>query len=163
MAKDPRSRYRDADAMIRAVEGETVPIGTSVDDATQPVESEPTLLGAAALPTEVLASPAAAEATRVFERPTAQRQPDGTRSRVMALIVGSLAVLGVVLFLAFGNRGADPSVKPPVATTGAVRARPTVTAAPATTPSTRPTTQSTRPKKENGGGHGNDGGQKGGD
>jgi serine/threonine protein kinase len=147
MAKDPKSRYRNADDMIRAVEGEPVPLLVSVDESTQPIESEATVLSPA-LRTEVLVATASPEATRVFDRPSPRPPRGGMRKSVVALIVVAAAVL--VAALAAGNRGIDTP-----RTTDPVRTRPTVTvtAAP-TTPSTLPTTEPTKPGKGGGDEHG---------
>jgi serine/threonine-protein kinase len=149
MERDPRSRYRSADEMIRAVEDGAVPVPASVDETTEPIVAEPTLVSAV-LPTEAVALPvalAAAEATQVFDRLGVRGPRAGWRAGVVALIVGIVALLGVAVLLAVGDRGGNPSTHPPVVTTGPVRVRPT-------TPSTVPTTASTARKQKPGHGQG---------
>jgi hypothetical protein len=143
MAKDPNARYRDADEMIRAVEGEKVPpvaAVAAVDESTQPMGADATVLGVG-LPTEVLAPmPATAAAPPRAVVPSAPGgRPPGMGARKVALIVVAAAVLGIGVALA--NLGDDPAGVLPVRTTNPVTTQPAATAPPVTTaPTVAPTT-----------------------
>ena len=143
MAKDPARRYRSAEEMMRALDGETVPSVTSVDQDTQPIDAEATLIGMAP-PTEVLAPVAAGATARVAA-------PRPRRRGVKVLVGAGAVVLGAIALFAAMNHDADPATKAPAVTATTAVAQTTVTAAPVTTVpvTTLPVTEPTKPKKDN--------------
>jgi len=142
MAKDPKARYRSADEMIRAVDGERVPLVASVDEATQPIDPEPTVLSPS-LRTEELAVGTATAAS-------AATPPRGVRARVAAFVVVAALVLGIAAIVSARDDGVDASRNPPAVTTNPVGTAPTatVTVAPVTTAATVP--PPTAPGKDKG-------------
>jgi serine/threonine protein kinase len=155
MARDPKARFRNSDDMIRAIEGEPVPLLVPVNASTQPIEStqatesEATVVSPM-LRTEVLAPPHSPDATQMFDRPGPPGRRGGIRRSVVALIVVAAALI-LVAALTSGNHGIDSTG----ITTTSIRTRPTVTVP--TTATTLPTTQPTKPGKKGGDEHGKPG------
>jgi serine/threonine-protein kinase len=158
MAKEPKARYRSADEMIAALEGSRAPLLASDGEATQPIESEPTLLSPVvpvvpvnavnpALQTAVLEPVVAPEPTSALQEPGPPGPPFGKRARIAALIAAAAAVLGIAA-LASGDHGIGTVPTTPVATTSPVTTAPAVT-----TTAPPPTTPPTKPGKKQGRGH----------
>jgi serine/threonine-protein kinase len=149
MARDPKARYRNADSMIHAIEGEPVPLLTAVDEPTQLVDAEPTV-ATPLPPTEDLEPTSVLAAMPPRAGPSGQPPFDRGRARRAAAIAAGVVVLGAAAY-AIGHDGVGTSANTP--STKPVVTRPTVTAAPSTAPSTLPATTTTKPEKGKGKGH----------
>jgi serine/threonine protein kinase len=147
MAKDPNDRYGSADEMIRALDGEAVPVAAGFDEPTQAIDSEPTVL-APALATVALPTATVPVAVRPSEIATLGPRTR-TRARVVAVLAAGAAAVGIAVILGLGSHDPGAATRPTVTT---ATPRTTVaTTAPSTTIAPTPTS---KPGKGHGDDHG---------
>jgi eukaryotic-like serine/threonine-protein kinase len=116
MARDPRHRYAIANDMIEALAADTVPVPPSIDEPTERIEPEPTVVSPLI---QTQAVPVATEPSARRSRLAVMREEcrDWTRVHVKLVVAVGAVLIALGLLISSGRLSSNTSTTPPPAKT----------------------------------------------